>query len=279
MKLKPTIIIACLGSLGLVAGLTGCKTCPCALGPRPCGTTQQTAGQTTGQTATANAELTDQHYKIKILCQPQDQMVRLGQPAKFTVVAGVRPPWESVQFQYQWQVNVTQLVEDAPDTYFEDIGGATNWFYEIPSVTTDHIGFYRVIVSGSPQEASEPAALQAYQPGTLATSPITVYATPTASNGRKGSCPGTFVGFVKYLKPAPAWGWTTVTGSSSGLARDKQKTSTKVEAWGWNGDAPCAGSGQLSFLFNSSKYQFTIYFPSGTVPTGNYSLELTNFNE
>ena len=65
-----------------------------------------------------------------ITVQPLDQQVQLGGSAPFTVsVSGTVP------FQFQWQFNLTNILD------------ATNATYTIPAVADTDAGFYSVIVT------------------------------------------------------------------------------------------------------------------------------------
>jgi hypothetical protein len=110
--------------------------------------------------------------------------------------------------------------------------------------------------------------------------PQTIYATPVASGGTQGTCPGTYVGYVNYTKTiAQGWGWvpdtnnTTVFTAADGGGR----TDTKVVYLGKSNDGGCD---QTSVTIPnpppSAKYRFTIYFPNN-VPTTNYPIVLTGF--
>lgn len=82
--------------------------------------------------------------------QPQTQIIQVGSPVTFTVVAHKPPPNTNAPLTYQWSFNGV------------DIPGATASSYTIPSVTFTDVGTYRVVVSGSPGTQSDPAYLSVY---------------------------------------------------------------------------------------------------------------------
>jgi hypothetical protein len=109
--------------------------------------------------------------------------------------------------------------------------------------------------------------------------PVTLWATPVSSSGTKGSCPGSYIGYVNYTKTvAQGWGWAPTSGTNIHTATDTTRTNTKVEYNGKNLDIGC---NQTSVAVPdptfSTKYRFTIYF-TNNVPTNSYSITLDGFD-
>ena len=108
---------------------------------------------------------------------------------------------------------------------------------------------------------------------------FTVYATPVTSSGTKGSCPGSYVGYVNYTKTvAQGWGWAPTSGTSIHTATDTTRTDTKVEYGGKLYDTGCNQTTvSVPDPTYSTKYRFAIYF-TNNVPTNSYPVDLDGFN-
>lgn len=197
------------------------------------------------------------------------------------VDAGVRFTLARTQQQalFQWQKNGIPLTNQVSQTL------------EFGPVTPNDTGIYRCIVtplettksgdvsiSGGPQISQE-VNVMVYS-NSAATRTVTVYGTPIVSSGSSTyDCPGSYVGYVNYRKPRRHWGWKPISEQTPHKAHDPQSGSTKVEAMGRSGDRHC-GTGSATVSPEpppSTKYRFTIYFPSKPVPTEKYAIELTNF--
>ena len=110
--------------------------------------------------------------------------------------------------------------------------------------------------------------------------PVTVFGLPVASNGKQGTCPGKYAGYVIYTN-STAWGWTPDTASNTvfAAADGGGRADTKVVYNGQYGDAGCATAGiTIPNPPMSPQYRFAIYFPNN-VPTTNYPINLTGFNQ
>ena len=255
-------IIAFLAIAGLAAGLTGC-----------CSMLKYCKDQ------------------ILIINQPESQTVRIGSNVTFSVFAVKGPPWTTNGLSYQWQFNGTLL---SGNLYWTNLTilGATNSSITITNAQIANVGFYRVLVSGSPTVPSEPASLQVF---TATTGAVTVFGTPVATTGTKGSCPGSFKGYINYTNNPPAWGWAVTDRLVKATAANGGaylSSNTRVEYLGLEAfDTGCA-AGTVDILANStvpppavppshtpsSRYQFTIYFKKLPLPTGAYPINLTNFD-
>ena len=204
----------------------------------------------------------------------------------FTVRAKLPgPPLVRQTLKYQWQRRGPGL------TNFVNIVEATNDTFTIDKVSTNDVAYYRVTVTGSyytnATTTSEPAQLLVWTKN----SPFNVYGSPVLASGSKGSCPGGYAGYVFYNNGAD-WGWVADHPSfKTHKATDNSSTGTTVEAYGYCDDGPCdTQEVRLSHTDpippcpngdkEDPKYQFTIYFPSGTsVPTSAYPITLTGFIE
>ncbi len=114
---------------------------------------------------------------------------------------------------------------------------------------------------------------------TLDADTLTVYAAPVTSSGSIGTCPGSYVGYVSYRKTtADGWGWAPSTNTTVHAASDTVRTDTKITFTGNLFDSGCQ---QTSVLVpdppTSSKYRFTIYFPTSIPATNAYPITLTGF--
>ncbi|MDB6059597.1 MAG: hypothetical protein JWO95_3441 [Verrucomicrobiales bacterium] len=110
---------------------------------------------------------------------------------------------------------------------------------------------------------------------------LTIYAPPQAIIGGSGTgCPGMYVGLVNYTKTiANGWGWKPDTNTTTHTACDPYMNGTKVEYLGKSADRLC-DTNCVTITSNpptSTAYRFTIYFPTGPVPTTNYPIQLPGF--
>jgi len=236
MKLTLAVVACC--------GLTGCETCCLTQGTRA-------------------------KDGIKIVREPTDQLVLVGKPATFSVVAEARGGKDKATLAYQWLRNCEILPSE------------TNYTFTISKVTTNEVGMYSCRILRHSEDTpnqlkmTEPAFLSA-STTTNADGVFTVWGTPLSGNGSVGTCPGAYVGYVNFSKPAPPYGWTR---SGTNLkACDGTGRATKIKAFGNTfNDYPCGPSCLNWSSPKSTVYRFTIYFPTGPMPTGSYPLTLTGF--
>lgn len=214
-------------------------------------------------------------HQAIILNQPQSQTVALSSDATFSVYAMSGPPFSTNGVSYQWQFNGTIL---SGTNHFFDIPGATQSSITITNVSTNEVGFYRVLVSGSSTVASDPAALQAFA---TADGQIPIlYGTPIASGGSKLSCPGAFISYVPYVNN---WNWYVFNPNAAVTAIDgRGRSDSKAEYNGYYGDRNCKPTPQGAVSTGnpplSPRYQFTLYFSQTPNPTGSYPLNVTNLH-
>ena len=214
-------------------------------------------------------------YIIVITGQPQDQFAAIeATNVSFNVLAEFAPSFVTNTLHYQWQFNGTLLDDTSPDTNFFEIPDATNSFYHIPIATTNTVGFYRVIVSGSPAVTSLPASFTAYGKARFGTVPV--YGVPySCSNCSFGSCPGAFGGYISY--PNKTQYYPAVPSSPHmASATDPLGRASAISYHGNLGDGNCVLSSSISFQTQSPGYQFTLYFTTAP-PTGQYILNLVGF--
>ena len=202
-----------------------------------------------------------------IVKQPQDQLVKLGQSATFTVVAAKTEP-----LSYQWVFKCNL------------IPGGTNKTLTINNVTTNEVGFYSCAVhkdteQGTAFVVTQPALLMAWS----SNSPITVWSTPPPGGSGSGSgCPYPYVGYINFYVPCPPpplqCGFTTNSNIPK-TAKDITRSDTKIKFWGTKfGNFGCGTGGFVTVSpLNSPSYKFTVFFPSNT-PTNAYPLQLNGFN-
>ena len=216
----------------------------------------------------------DQAQFPVITAQPLDQVV----PGGSNVVLSVQAAYAD---NYQWQSNGV------------DIAGQTNTILTLQNLGPNNAGLYSCNVSqigGDPvptRAASvlvETAANKSgggIQADGVLGGTITVSGFPKTSNGTQGTCPGTYAGYVIYSKTiSQGWGWTPVSGASLLTASDGSgRTDTFITYMGKYGDSGCGQTTvTIPYPPPSPAYRFGIYFPSD-VPTTNYPLVLTNFNQ
>jgi hypothetical protein len=159
-------VIALIACAGLLAGMTGCKV----------------VSKSEGQS------------KIKILQQPESQLVRTGDLAGFSVEVS---PSKGVA--YQWQFNGSNILR------------ATEATYRIPHpVDFADVGEYQVLITGNGTTISKPAYLSVYSltrtlsvtSGTLST-PVNQFQTMTYQCGggafQKGYTPINSSGLTMFF--------------------------------------------------------------------------------
>jgi hypothetical protein len=230
----------------------------------------------------------DQSQYPTIVQQPVDQCLPMGATAIFSVNA------TNVD-SYQWYLSNVAL------------DGQTNSSLTIPNAGTNDVGYYFAsVIKGSESVPTRQACLNVYTTSASTTSStpsspgrfssqsmsmssmdlggggvITVFGAPVTGNGSSGSCPGSYSGYVNYIKPmSQGWGFNSSTNTTIHTAADGNRTDTKVQYAGYYGDSGC---GQTTVTVPdptvSPKYRFTIYFPRGVqVPTNSYPITLTGFD-
>jgi len=260
MKRPPLQLLVLIAGLSLIVSLGGCccfRKCPCS--------------------------------QVVIITQPQGQTVPLGSDVTFSVYAVGGSPLSTNDLSYQWQFN-GKLLDGT--NYWTDLAipGATDYSITITNVQLSEIGFYRVLVSEcNAIVSSDPAPVQGETNGVGF---ITLLGTPTVKTGTKAdcpnscACPGSFVGYVKYLTPHQVVDRKSVATASDAGGRND----SRVEYYGSANDLGCK---QASININpvspptapngpltpSPYYQFTLYFEQAPVPTtpNPYPLNLINF--
>jgi hypothetical protein len=221
------------------------------------------------------ADAADQAQFPIITVQPVDQVV----PAGSNVVLSVQALYAD---SYQWQSNGVDVV------------GQTNSTLVLQNLGPNSAGLYSCNISQTdgdpvPTRAASvevETTANASSSGVIANNlpgggPITVSGTPKTSNGAQGTCPGSYAGYVIYTKTvSQGWGWTPISGATPLTASDGGgRTDTKVVYNGMYGDSGCSQTTvTIPYPPYSPAYRFAIYFPSD-VPTTNYPLILTNFNQ
>lgn len=204
---------------------------------------------------------------------PEDQMVRLGEDATFTAPEGPKGT------TYQW-VRVRRGGN-------EPLVGQTGRTMTIKNTTVKAVGFYRCFVTTpDKEELSKPASLMVTTPAVgdqgvaaLSANAITVYAQIVTTSGTMGTCPGSYVGSVNFVKPSPDWGWAPIPGAPSYTAADLNQSDTKVRYQGKSYDVGCAQTTvSVPDPCPSVKYRFAIYFPTTIPSTDPYPITLTGFN-
>ncbi|HXT12120.1 MAG TPA: immunoglobulin domain-containing protein [Candidatus Angelobacter sp.] len=237
-------------------------------------------------------DATDETQYPTILQQPVDQCVPVGSTVTFSVVA-------TNADTYQWYLNNASL------------DGQTNSSVTIPNVSTNSVGYYSAtvindlggvptrmaclnvyITSGSTSSGTTSSGTTSTKmmSASMAVSPmddlgsggvITVFGPPVVSGGSGTSCPGSYSGYVNYLKPMTnGWGFAPDTNASYYAATDQNRSDTKVQGVGYYGDIYCATNTiTIPHPAVSPTYRFTIYFPKGVqVPTNSYPITLTGFD-
>lgn len=221
------------------------------------------------------ADPADQAQFPVITAQPLDQVV----PAGSNVVLSVQAAYAD---NYQWQSNGVDIV------------GQTNTTLVLQQVGVNSAGAYSCNVSqtgGDPvptraasvevETAANKSGGGIQADGVLGGGPIVVSGSPKASNGAQGTCPGSYAGYVIYSKTiSQGWGWAPISGATTLTASDGGgRTDTKIVYNGAYGDSGCGQTTvTIPYPPPSPVYRFAIYFPNN-VPTTNYPLVLTNFNQ
>lgn len=221
-------------------------------------------------------------HQVLIINQPQSQTVQIGSTVTFSVMAVKGPPYSTNGVSYQWQVNKTLL---SGNLYWTNLSGvvATNSSVTIPNAQITDVGFYRVLVSGSPKIPSDPADLQVFSTTAGGT---TVYGTPFASTG-KGSCgTGKVYYHINYTNSPPSWGWAVINAGLTATCQNAgSRTDTKFEYLGSLFDQSCSPGSSVSVIMAttpppthtpSPRYIFTVYFTGTTAPPSPYPVLLTN---
>jgi len=247
--------------------------------------------------ARAQDSTTDQSQYPTILQQPVDQCLPAGSTATFSVAA------TNVE-SYQWYKNNAALA------------GQTNSVLTLANLSINDVAYYSAaVIKGSDLVPTRMANLNVYTvsaPSLLTTttttmtktrllssqtmsatssmSPmdlggggvITVFGAPVVGGGNMGSCPGAFSGYVTYGRTiSQGWGWAPTTNASVIQAADLNRSDTKVQVMGKNGDTFCDQTTvNVATPPYSPKYRFGIYFPPGAqVPTNAYPITLTGFDQ
>jgi hypothetical protein len=204
---------------------------------------------------------------------PEDQLVALGNTATFTAPEGLE------RTSYQWirqRRDRTEVLE-----------GETGRTLTIKNTTVKEVGFYRcVFTNRDREEVTRAASLMVSMSAigdmdlaTLTASAITVYAPTVVAGGISGTCPGSYAGYVAYIKPGTAWGWVPNPGVTPRTATDNDRSDTKVQYNGKSlGDNGCnLTSVALPDPSASAKYRFKIYFPTTVPSTDSYPITLVGF--
>jgi len=199
----------------------------------------------------------------QITAQPTDQGSFEGGTATFSVQATNG----AGKIRYQWLRN-GDVMEDQ-----------TNATLTLDNVTVDDTAMYSCDVAQEDGEAvpTRSASLNVLTSG--GGGQIIVYGTPLAKGGTRGTCPGTYAGYVNYGKTvAEGWGWVPTAGTTIHLASDSIRTDTKVTYTGRYLDYGCAQTiVAVPDPALSPTYRFSIFFPNN-VPTSPYPITLTGFN-
>jgi hypothetical protein len=204
----------------------------------------------------------DQSEFPQITAQPVDQSVPVGSSIALSVQANNADG-------YQWRRNGAAM------------DGQTNSSLVIEQVVIEDAGAYSCDVSqsGGDPVPTRSAALNVMS-AAMAGGPITVYGAPQANGGTKGTCPGSYAGYVNYTKTiSQGWGWAPSTNSTTVFiaADGGGRTDTKIAFGGKFGDTGCNQTAvPVPNPPFSPCYRFTIYFPNN-VPTTNYPIILTGF--
>jgi Immunoglobulin domain len=226
------------------------------------------------------ADPADQAQFPVITAQPLDQVV----PAGSNVVLSVQAAYAD---NYQWQSNGVDIVGQTNSTLaLQNLGpnGAGLYSCNVSQIGGDPVPTRAASVEVETTANATAAGVTANgvtANGILGGGPITVSGTPKTSNGAQGTCPGSYAGYVIYSKTiSQGWGWTPVSGATPLTASDGGgRTDTFVTYAGMYGDSGCGQTTvTIPYPPPSPAYRFAIYFPNN-VPTTNYPLVLTNFNQ
>jgi hypothetical protein len=205
------------------------------------------------------AMLNPQRDYLRITRQPEDQAIWRGSRVTFAVSANNGE-------RFQWLRNGVAL------------GGQTNSTLNLMNVTVSDVGLYSCrVIKGVETVSTRSATLNMLDGG--GDGSITIFGTPLLGSGGQGSdCPGPYVGYVNFIKPASqGWGWAPTVGAPVHSASDPNRTDTHLIYNGRLGDSGCGATTVEVNPVVSPKYRFAVFFPSD-VPAGVYSLILTGFN-
>ncbi len=214
-------------------------------------------------------------FNPRILSQPGSLLVKRGRPAEFEVDPALRRIRDAT---FQWFLNGNEIDQVAAKRL--GIRGSTKPKLTVPSTKERHVGFYQCSVLVPDTEEYELALLT--EPAELmmfSNSVLTVYGTPIGgAGGGGGNCPPQYVGYVNFRKPAAPYGWTLSNPAAGGTATDPQNANTVVRYFGSTLAKNGCGTGSVAVPPGNDAYRFTIYFTSGSVPSGPYSIQLNGFN-
>jgi hypothetical protein len=190
--------------------------------------------------------------------QPEDQAIWRGSNVTFAVSSNNGE-------RFQWLRNGVALE------------GQTNSTLNLMDVKLSDVGLYSCrIIKGMETVSTRSATLNMLDGGG---GTITIFGAPQLGSGGQGSdCPGPYVGYVNFIKPAlQGWGWAPTVGASMHSATDPNRTDTHLIYNGRFGDFNCGATTVVVDPVISPKYRFAVFFPSD-VPTGTYSIVLTGFD-
>jgi hypothetical protein len=190
--------------------------------------------------------------------QPEDQAIWRGSNVTFAVSSNNGE-------RFQWLRNGVALE------------GQTNSTLNLMDVKLSDVGLYSCrIIKGMETVSTRSATLNMLDGGG---GTITIFGAPQLGSGGQGSdCPGPYVGYVNFIKPAlQGWGWAPTVGASMHSATDPNRTDTHLIYSGRFGDFNCGATTVVVDPVISPKYRFAVFFPSD-VPTGTYSIVLTGFD-
>ncbi len=215
---------------------------------------------------------------------PEDQGVTLGETATFSVEP------RHAGLAYQW-------LRQWPDRT-EVLSGETGNQLTFTNTAISDVGHYLCAVAfGNQVQLTRAASLTLWMPRpsspaaslrsiassavrTLNVDPVTAFAAPTTSSGSSGTCPGSYAGYVTYRKTtALGWGWSPSTNTTVHTAADNARNDTKLVYGGYSGDSGCQQTVvTVATPPTSSKYRFTIYFPTNVPSTNAYPITLSGFD-
>ncbi len=214
---------------------------------------------------------------------PEDQSATLGE----TVTFSVEPRHAGLAFQWlrQW-----------PDRT-EILNGETGNHLTLTNAAISDVGLYSCAIAfGEQVQLTRAASLTLWTPvaasaasnrrsatsaatRTLGEDEFIVYGAPTAANGGTSGCPGPYAGYATYRKTvALGWGWAPSTNTTVHTATDITRSDTRVTYTGNSLDAGCQQTTVTApHPPISTKYRFTVYFPTNCPSTNAYPLRLSGF--
>jgi hypothetical protein len=195
----------------------------------------------------------------RITRQPEDQAIWRGSNVTFAVSSNNGE-------HFQWLRNGVALE------------GQTSCTLNLMNVKLSDVGLYSCrVIKGMETLSTRSASLNMLDGG--GDGSITIFGTPLLGSGGQGSdCPGPYVGYVNFIKPASqGWGWAPTVGAPVHSASDPNRTDTHLIYNGRLGDSGCGATTVEVNPVVSPKYRFAVFFPSD-VPAGVYSIVLTGFN-